>query len=68
MLRKKLPSQARGQATLEMPPDSTIADVLTKLDIKINVISTVNNRLEYDWSEKLNDGDDVQFLLPIGGG
>ena len=67
-LRKKLPSQARGRTTLEMPKGAAIATVLTKLDITGNVICSLNNRIEYDLSLTLNDGDDVRFLLPIGGG
>ena len=67
-LRKKLPSQDRGRTTLEMARGSTIADVSTKLDITVNVICSLNNRIEHDLSLTLNDGDDVRFLLPIGGG
>ena len=68
MLRKKLPDEAHGRTTLEMAQGSTIADVLTKLDITVNVICSVNNRIEHNLSLRLNDGDDVRFLLPIGGG
>jgi sulfur carrier protein ThiS len=67
-LRKKLSSESRGRTMLDMAPGSTIADVLTQLDITRRVICTMNNQIEHDFSVALSDGDDIQLLLPVGGG
>ena len=67
-LRKKLPSESRGRTMIHLASGSTIADVLTQLDIKNRVICTINNQIERDFSVALSDGDDVQLLLPVGGG
>ena len=68
VFREKLPREARGRTTLEMPEGSTLTDLLNKLDIKITAICSINNQLEYDLTTQLKDGDEVYVFRPVGGG
>ena len=68
VFREKLPREARGRTTLEMPEGSTLTDLLNKFDIKITAICSINNQLEYDLTTQLKDGDEVYIFRPIGGG
>jgi len=68
ILRKKLPPEAKGRAMLDFPEGSTLADVLSRLEIQHRVVSIVNSRVENDLAYKLQEGDEVQFFVPIGGG
>ena len=68
VFREKLPREAHGRTTLEMPEGSTLSDLLDKLDIKITAICSVNNQIEYDQTTRLKDGDEVYIFRPVGGG
>jgi sulfur carrier protein ThiS len=68
VFREKLPRENRGRTTIELPDDSTLKDLLDKLDIHITATCSVNGQLEYDQSIRLKDGDEVQIFRPIGGG
>jgi sulfur carrier protein ThiS len=68
VFREKLPREARGRTTLELPEGSTLTDLLNKLDIKITAICSINNQLEYDLTTQLKDGDEVYIFRPVGGG
>jgi len=56
-------------AELVLPPGSRVGDVLATLDIswgEVGVIA-VNGRLG-DEEMVLNDGDELEMLVPLGGG
>jgi sulfur carrier protein ThiS len=67
-LREKLPREAKGRTILDLPPGSTLTDLLTALDITIPVKCAVNGEIERDEQRLLQDGDEVQVFRPVGGG
>lgn len=68
LLREKLPRETKGQSVLELPPHSTIQDLLNTLQINSMVKASVNDVLERDLQRELQDGDDVHLFRPVGGG
>lgn len=66
--REKLPPEARGRATLELPEGGTLADLLARLEIRTHVQCAVNGQLEGDRSRQLVDGDEVSVFRSAGGG
>jgi sulfur carrier protein ThiS len=68
VFREKLPRENRGRTTVELPENSSLKDLLAKLDIHITATCSVNGQLEYDQTRQLKDGDEVQIFRPIGGG
>jgi sulfur carrier protein ThiS len=68
VFREKLPRENRGRTTVDLPENSTLKDLLAKLEINITAICSVNGQLEYDQSSLLKDGDEVQIFRPVGGG
>ena len=68
VFREKLPRENHGRTTLELPEGSTLNDLLDRLDIQILALCSINNRLEYDLTTQLKDGDEVYIFRPIGGG
>lgn len=68
LLRDKLPREAKGQSVIELPPHSTVQDLLTTLQINSMVKTAINDVLVRDLQHELQDGDDVQFFRPVGGG
>ena len=67
-LREKLPKEAHGRTTLSLLENSTLKDLMAKLEINITAICSLNGRLEYDFTTLLKDGDEVQLFRPVGGG
>ena len=68
VFREKLPRENRGRTTVELPENSTLKDLLAKLEINITATCSVNGQLEYDQTTRLKDGDEVQIFRPVGGG
>jgi sulfur carrier protein ThiS len=67
-LRDKLPPEKRGVATVNLPPASTLKDLLTMLGIDIKVICSINGQVEQDLSTPLQEGDEVRIFRPSAGG
>jgi sulfur carrier protein ThiS len=68
ILREKLPPQARGRTTLELPEGSPLRAVLEHFNLPPNAACAVNGQLEADRQRILQDGDEVQVFRPAGGG
>ena len=63
-----LPDSERGQATLALKDESTIADLLSHLKIKRRVIVAVNGDEEKGLEYVLSEGDEVLVFTVISGG
>ena len=67
--REHLPPEARGKATIHLPEDATVADLLAHLGItgRVQLVS-VNDKPETDRARTLQDGDKVRILPFVVGG
>jgi sulfur carrier protein ThiS len=67
--RERLPPEARGQATIELPDNATVDDLLAHLDIagRVHLIA-VNEEPETDRGRALRDGDAVRVFPVVVGG
>ena len=63
-----LPDSDKGKATMTLNNDSTIADMLNKLQIKRRVVVAVNGDEEKGLDYVLSDGDEVLVFTVISGG
>ena len=63
-----LPNSDKGKATIEMNNDSTIADMLDKLNIKRKVVVAVNGDEEKGLDHVLSEGDEVLVFTVVSGG
>ena len=63
-----LPDSDKGKATLTLNNDSTINDMLDKLQIKRKVVVAVNGDEEKGLDHVLIDGDEVLVFTVISGG
>ena len=63
-----LPDSDKGKATMTLNNDSTIADMLGKLQIKRKVVVAVNGDEEKGLDHVLGDGDEVLVFTVISGG
>ena len=63
-----LPDSDRGKATLTLNDDSSIADLLNKLQIKRKVVVAVNGDEEKGLDHVLSDGDEVLVFTVVSGG
>ena len=63
-----LPDADKGKATLTLNNDSTIADMLDKLQIKRKVVVAVNGDEEKGLDHVLIDGDEVLVFTVVSGG
>ena len=63
-----LPDSEKGKATLTLDNDSTIADMLDKLQIKRKVVVAVNGDEEKGLDHVLSEGDDVLVFTVVSGG
>jgi molybdopterin converting factor small subunit len=82
ILRDCLPADAaRGQATVTLPKDATLADLVTHLGIdeylgydaaelasRANWQVMVSDQFELDMGRVLQDGDEVRIFPPVSGG
>lgn len=67
--RELLPLEARGKATIQLPEDATVADLLAHLGITGRVqLIAVNDQPETDRGRVLQDGDRVRILPFVVGG
>ena len=67
-LREKLPPEARGRATLELPEGARVKDVMAQLELPDGLIFALNEQLERDKEAALKDGDSLRFLRAGAGG
>jgi sulfur carrier protein ThiS len=63
-----LPKSQRGQTTLTLSGEATIADLLKELKINIKVVVAVNDDEEKELEHVLVDGDEVLVFTLISGG
>ena len=63
-----LPDSDRGKATFTLNNDSSIADLLNKLQIKRKVVVAVNGDEEKGLDHVLSDGDEVLVFTVVSGG
>ena len=63
-----LPDTEKGKATLTLNNDSTITDMLDKLQIKRKVVVAVNGDEEKGLDHVLIDGDEVLVFTVVSGG
>ena len=67
ILRDYLPRQAKGRTILTVPDGTSVADIVTQLDIK-QTVSAVANGTEVETDHVLQDNDDLQLFRLIAGG
>jgi molybdopterin converting factor small subunit len=67
--RERLPREAGGAATVDLPDGATVEHLLARLDIadRVKLIS-INNEPESDRQRVLYDGDAIQIFPPVVGG
>ena len=63
-----LPDADKGKATLTLNNDSTIADLLDKLQIKRKVVVAVNGDEEKGLGHVLSEDDEVLVFTVVSGG
>ena len=63
-----LPDSEKGKATLTLNNDSTIADLLDKLQIKMKVVVAVNGDEEKGLDHVLSEDDEVLVFTVVSGG
>ena len=63
-----LPNSDKGKATLILNNDSTIADLLDKLQIKRKVVVAVNGDEEKGLDHVLSEDDEVLVFTVVSGG
>ena len=65
-----LQSKTPEGGLLEVDAGTTVADILSKLEIKNEMIQTImhNGSMLRDRETGLADGDDLMVLAPVGGG
>ena len=63
-----LPDADKGKATLTMNNDSTIANLLDKLQIKRKVVVAVNGDEEKGLDHVLSEDDEVLVFTVVSGG
>ncbi len=68
ILRDYLPPETKGKTTLALPDGATAAYLLAQLNIDRQCSILVNGQEIEDDSRVLQDGDEVQMLMILGGG
>ena len=63
-----IPDSDKGKATLTLNNDSTIADLLDKLQIKRKVVVAVNGDEEKGLDHVLSEDDEVLVFTVVSGG
>ena len=63
-----LPDSDKGKAIMKLNNDSTVAEMLDKLQIKRKVVVAVNGDEEKGLEHVLSDGDEVLVFTVISGG
>lgn len=68
ILRERLARESRGKLVLDLPPGCSIRDALMRLGIAPPVICVRNGANERNLDTPVEDGDELQFFHPVGGG
>lgn len=68
MLRDLLPREAKGRARLELSGGATLADLLAEVGVRRDVTISVNGEIVSETGHCLQDGDEVQLFMAVGGG
>jgi sulfur carrier protein ThiS len=68
LYRGKLPREAHGEVDLDLPEGTTIGEVLARLEINMGGLCILNGQSEIDKITRLQDGDRLQIVPPVGGG
>ncbi len=68
ILREKLPPKMNGQTELNLDQGTTLADLLSDLEITQKVVVSVNDIQVTDFEHELLDGDQVKLFSSISGG
>ena len=63
-----LPNSDKGKATVTLNNDSTVAEMLDKLQIKRKVVVAVNGDEEKGLDHVLSEGDEVLVFTVVSGG
>lgn len=66
-LRDKLPKAAKGKATLTLPADTTVADVIAHLNLTGSVAAGIGG-VAVEPTHRLQTNDDLQLFRQLGGG
>jgi sulfur carrier protein ThiS len=66
--REKLPPEAKGQATIELPNGSTVGDALQHLEIPTEAVCAVNGQVERNRQRPLCEDDEIEVFMRMGGG
>lgn len=67
--REHLPPEAKGEATIELPADATVEELLDQLGISKRIrLIAVNGEPEHDYGRVLCDGDSVRVFPVVVGG
>jgi molybdopterin converting factor small subunit len=67
--REHLPSEAKGEATIELPDEATVGHLLDHLGIVRRVqLITINDEPETDRGRLLDEGDSVRIFPFVVGG
>lgn len=67
-LREALPAENKGEAILELPPQTSLAVLLEQLGIHRRVVISVNEFHEANQDRQLQDGDFVRIFSSVSGG
>jgi molybdopterin converting factor small subunit len=69
-LRNRLPPEAKGSASLDLPPGASVGSLLAQLGVAEGQVHAVmvNDAAEPDRGRLLSDGDVVVILPPMAGG
>ncbi len=68
MLRDKLPREAKGRASLELPDGATVADLLAQLELRGHLQVAINDTIVENEDTPLRSGDQVEIFRPAAGG
>ena len=68
ILREKLPPEAKGITTLEMPAEASVQDVLDHFEIHRRVGIAVNEEVEVAPDHPLQPGDRMEVFRVAAGG
>ena len=68
ILRDRLPAEAKGRTTLNLPEDARITDALNHLALVGHLQVACNDVVTDDFALPLHDGDTIEVFLPVAGG
>jgi sulfur carrier protein ThiS len=68
ILREKLPPEAKGKTTLDLPDGSSVQDILAHFEIQRRVGVAVNQEVEVASDHPLKPGDHVEVFRVAAGG